>query len=210
MKDNLTQIVCVLDRSGSMSHLTSDTIGGYNTFIEKQRKDPGEAWVTTVLFDNQYEVLHDAADIKTLPPITGREYYARGMTALYDAVGRTINEVGNKLESLPERERPSKVIAVIITDGLENASKEYGKDRVKEMITLRTERYGWQFIFMGANIDSAAEAQKIGIAAQFSMDYDVSDAGTAAVYTSADRAVRQMRSTGKVNQSWREDEKRNQ
>lgn len=202
MKQNLTQIVCILDRSGSMSNLTSDTIGGYNTFIENQKLEPGEAWVTTVLFDDRYELLTDGEDIRTIKTMTSKEYYARGTTALYDAVGKTIDEVGHKLALKAEEERPSKVIVVIITDGLENSSKEYTKSQVKEMITHQTEKYSWQFIFMGANIDSAAEASSIGIDEKFSMDYMATDMGTMAVYASADRAVRQMRSTGKVDAGW--------
>ncbi len=207
MKENLTQIVCILDRSGSMSGLVKDTIGGYNTFIENQKQEPGEALVTTILFDDQYEVLINAADIKAVQPITGKDYFARGMTALYDAVGKTIDDLGHRLAGMAEEERPSKVIMVIITDGLENASKEYSQNRVKEMITHQTEKYSWQFIFMGANIDSAKEASSIGINADFSMDYAATGAGTASVYASADRAVSQMRACGKINNDWRSQEK---
>ncbi len=206
MKNDLTQIVCILDRSGSMSALESDTIGGYNRFIESQKEEQGEAWVTTVLFDDKYELLYDAADIKTLQPMTNQEYYARGMTALYDAVGKTIVDIGHRLAKLAEEERPSKVIVVIITDGLENSSKEYDKNKVKDMITHQTQKYNWQFIFMGANIDSAAEAASIGIDEKFSMDYAATDLGTARVYASADRAVRQMRGEGRVDAGWNSDD----
>ncbi|HHV13109.1 MAG TPA: VWA domain-containing protein [Clostridiales bacterium] len=202
MRNDLTQIVCILDRSGSMSTLELDTIGGYNRFIESQKEDQGEAWVTTVLFDDKYELLYDAADIKTVQPMTNKEYYARGMTALYDAIGKTIVDIGHRLAMLAEEERPSKVIVVIITDGQENSSKEYDKDRVKEMITHQTQKYNWQFIFMGANIDSAAEAASIGIDEKFSMDYAATNLGTARVYAGADRAVRQMRGEGRVDAGW--------
>ncbi len=202
MKNDLTQIVCILDRSGSMAALESDTIGGYNKFIESQKEEQGEAWVTTVLFDDKYELLYDAANVKTLRPITNKEYYARGMTALYDAVGKTIVDIGHRLAMLAEEERPSKVIVVIITDGQENSSKEYDKGKIKDMITHQTQKYNWQFLFMGANIDSAAEAAAIGIDEKFSMDYAATDHGTARVYASADRAVRQMRGEGSVDAGW--------
>lgn len=207
MRDNLTQIVCILDRSGSMSNLATDTIGGYNTFIENQKLLPGEAWVTTVLFDDMYELLLNSEDIKTVKPITEKEYFARGMTSLYDAIGKTINDVGHKLAMKADEERPSKVIVVIITDGMENSSKEYDKNRVKEMITHQSEKYSWQFIFMGANIDSAAEASSIGILKAFSMNYDATAEGTAHVYASTNRAVGQMRTTGKVQTNWNSDKR---
>lgn len=205
MRNDLTQIVCILDRSGSMSSLVSDTIGGYNTFIESQKLEQGEAWVTTVLFDDRYELLYDTVDIKSLQPMTNKEYYPRGMTALFDAVGRTIDDVGHRLETRAEEERPSKVIVVIITDGHENSSKDYSISKVKEMVVHQTEKYNWQFIFMGANIDSAAEASSIGIDKKFSMDYAATIYGTARVYASADRVVSQLRSTGKVEDGWKSD-----
>jgi uncharacterized protein YegL len=163
MNDNLTEIAAILDRSGSMEHLTDDTIGGYNSFIKEQREQPGEARLTTVLFDDQYELLHDRVNIKKMKPITRREYSARGMTALLDALGKTINDIGAKLRDTPEPERPGKVIFFIITDGMENASKEFSNEKVKEMVELQKNTYNWEFIFVGADIDAFDAARSIGI-----------------------------------------------
>lgn len=205
MKDNLTEIVFILDRSGSMQALTEDTIGGYNAFIEEQKKQDGEANLTTVLFDDRYEVLHDSVNIKDVKPLTNNEYTARGMTALMDAVGRTINSVGDRLSKMDEADRPSKVIVVITTDGMENASTEFTKKQIKDMITHQTEKYNWQFMFLGANIDAASEAQSIGISPQFASNYCYTKVGTDALYKTMSKTVASYRSTGSVEANWKAD-----
>lgn len=194
MKKNLTEIVFILDRSGSMSNLTADTIGGFNSMIENQKKEEGEAFVTTVLFDDQYELLHNHKDINDVKPITNQEYFARGMTALLDAIGRTINSVGKRLSDTPEEERPEKVIFVITTDGMENASREFTRATIKEMIEHQQTKYSWQFMFLGANIDAVAEADSLGIAASHSHTYTATAQGTSSVYAAMDDAVSCLRS----------------
>ena len=193
MKKNLTEMVFILDRSGSMCSLTSDTIGGFNSMIESQKNEEGEAYVTTVLFDDEYEVLHDHINIQDIKPITNTEYFARGMTALLDAVGKTINSVGSRLSNTPEDERPDKVIFVITTDGLENASKEFEKNTVKEMIEHQQNKYSWTFIFLGANMDAVGEAASLGINKSYSHTYTASAQGTSSVYTSLDATMSCLR-----------------
>ncbi len=194
MKKDLTELVFILDRSGSMAQLTSDTIGGYNSMIEKQKAESGEAFVTTVLFDDQYEFLHDHVSLQKVKPITNKEYYARGMTALLDAVGRTINTIGERLNKTPEEERPEKVVIVITTDGLENSSREFTREQVKNMITHQQDKYSWNFIFLGANMDAVSEAAKIGIDANFARNYTASSDSTANLYVSISDTVACMRS----------------
>ena len=213
MKDNLTKIVFILDRSGSMQHLTSDTIGGFNGFIEQQKKEDGEALLTTVLFDDRYEVLHDNVPLEAVKPLTDKEYFARGMTALLDAVGKTINTVGGQLSAMQECDRPSKVIFVITTDGMENASREFTHAKIKEMIEHQTNVYSWQFLFLGANIDASAAAESIGIKADFATNYNADSAGTGRMYATVSRSVGSFRHSGIVNKDWsagiEEDEKGN-
>ncbi len=178
MKESLTELVFILDRSGSMYSLTSDTIGGFNSLIEKQKAQPGDADVTTVLFDNEYEILHDHLPLREIRPLTEKEYCVQGCTALLDAVGMTINAVGARLNNTPENERPGKVVVVIVTDGEENASHEYTKAQVKKMITHQQEKYSWDFIFLGANIDAEQEASSLGIRRDFARNYEASKEGT--------------------------------
>lgn len=202
MNPNLTEIIFLLDRSGSMSHIADDTIGGYNSFIEKQKNEPGEARLTTVLFDDQYELLHDAVPLQDVQPLTRDTYFARGMTALMDAVGRTINSVGERLATTPEDERPSKVIFVITTDGLENYSREFDRQRVKNMIEHQTTKYSWQFMFLGANIDAAGEAESIGISRDYAANYAATDIGTDALFTTMSATVSDYRIKGAVDGAW--------
>lgn len=189
MKKNLTEMVFILDRSGSMQHLTDDTIGGFNSMIENQKKEEGEAFVTTALFDDQYELLHDHIDIKEIQPITNNEYYARGMTALLDAIGKTINSIGSRLSATPEDERPDKVIFVITTDGMENASREFVKSTVKDMIEHQQSKYSWTFMFLGANMDAVGEAASLGINTDFARTYTADTWGTQSVYSSVSNAM---------------------
>ena len=198
------QIICILDRSGSMKNLAGDTIGGYNSFIEKQRKEEGSAEVTTVLFDDQYDKIVDAVDIRDVPELTSKEYYARGMTALLDAVGRTIMDTAGRMEKegiCPEKRR---VIFFIMTDGQENDSKEYDRASVKAMIETATKEYNWNFIFMGANIDSVSEAASIGIDSKHAVDYDYNGAGIRQSFDRMDAAVSEMRETGTVGDQWKD------
>ena len=194
MKKNLTEMVFILDRSGSMQNLTTDTIGGFNSMIENQKSEDGEAYVTTVLFDDNYELLHNHVNIQDIKPITSKEYYARGMTALLDAIGKTINTIGNRLSNTPEDERPDKVIFVITTDGLENASREFNKKTVREMIEHQQDKYSWTFMFLGANMDAVSEAASLGINTDFAKTYTASNIGTQSVYTSMSKAMSCARS----------------
>lgn len=193
LKKNLTELVFILDRSGSMHNLVNDTIGGFNSMIENQKKEPGEAYVTTVLFYDQYKLLHDHINLKDIQPITDREYYTRGMTALLDAIGKTINNIGSRLNETPEDERPDKVIFVITTDGYENSSREFTKSHVKEMIKHQQEKYSWTFMFLGANMDAVSEASNLGINADFARTYTANEVGTESVYTSISNTIGVMR-----------------
>lgn len=193
MKQNLTELVFILDRSGSMSSLESDTIGGFNSMIEKQKKETGEAYVTTVLFNHEYTLLHDHVNLQDVQPMTAGDYWTRGTTALFDAVGSTINSVGRRLSDTPEDERPEKVIFVITTDGYENASKEFNRSKVKEMIEHQQSKYSWLFMFLGANIDAAEEASNMGINAMFARTYTASDVGTTSVYSAVTEALASTR-----------------
>jgi len=203
MKENLTEMVFILDRSGSMSNLTKDTIGGFNTMIENQKKEDGEAVLTTVLFDDMYELLHDGVNIQDVKELTNKEYYARGMTALLDAIGKTINSVGERLSKTKEEDRPSKIIFVITTDGQENSSKEFTQKQIKEMIEHQTNTYNWQFMFLGANIDTVSTAQSFGISGQFASNYTANSRGTDALYTTLSKSVSSYRSVGVVDSDWK-------
>ena len=158
MKQNLTELVFILDRSGSMAGLEKDTIGGYNAMLEQQRKVDGECIITTVLFDNHYSLLHDRIDIRAVKPITGKDYFVGGSTALLDAIGKTIQKIATAQKNTAEDYRAEKVMFVIITDGAENASREYSASQVKEIIQRQKERFHWEFIFLGANIDAVETA----------------------------------------------------
>lgn len=181
MNVNLTEIIFLLDRSGSMGGLEEDTIGGFNSFIKKQSQLDGEVKVTTVLFDDQYEILWNGIDAKKVK-LTHENYYVRGCTALLDAVGKTILDVGYRLSNTNEKERARKVIFVITTDGLENASREFTYKKIKELIKHQEEKYNWEFIFLGANIDVVKEAKSIGINRNNAFKYEASKAGVEVMY----------------------------
>ena len=203
MKKNLTELVFILDRSGSMAGLEADTIGGFNAMIEKQRKEPGEAVISTVLFDNETEVIHDRIPLDRVPRLTEKEYYVRGCTALLDAVGGAIHHIGNVHKYAREEDRPEKTLFVITTDGMENASRRYTYDKVKSMIERQREKYGWEFLFLGANIDAAREAARFGIRADCAADYHADSIGTEAVYESVCEAVCQVRRAAPLKASWK-------
>lgn len=193
------QIICILDRSGSMSSLVTDTIGGYNSFIEKQKQESGEAEITTVLFDNQYEKITDGVDIKDVKELTSAEYYARGTTALLDAVGMTITDTLGKMEKAGICPAKRRVLIMIMTDGYENASKEYSKADVKALVEATTKNYNWNYIFMGANIDSVAEAGSIGISRRHAANYSHDDKGVRESFDRMNEAAMEVRESGTVD-----------
>ncbi|NCA91954.1 VWA domain-containing protein [bacterium] len=203
MKDNLTELVFILDRSGSMGGLEGDTIGGYNSFIGKQKAEDGEAFLSTVLFDDRFEVIHNRVDIKSVKPLTDKEYFVRGSTALLDSIGRGIDAIGIKLKGTPEAERPAKVLFVITTDGMENASREYSAKRVKEMIQHQTDKYGWEFLFLGANIDAIGVAQNMGIRAERAVRYNNDSRGVEMNYCVMSDAVSGFRRSKKIDDKWK-------
>lgn len=193
MKKGLTEIVFILDRSGSMSGLEADTIGGFNSMIAKQKKEEGEAYVSTVLFDDVCEVLHDRVPMDKVPVMTEDEYFVRGSTALLDAVGGAIHHIANVHKYARPEDRPEKTLFIITTDGMENASRYYSYDKVQAMIKKEQDKYGWEFIFIGANIDAALEAKKFGIRKERAVNYVHDEMGTEAVYRSVSKAVCAMR-----------------
>ena len=203
MKKNLTEIVFILDRSGSMAGLEDDTIGGFNAMIAKQKEEPGEAIVSTVLFDNESVVVHDRVDIQKIEPMTRKDYYVRGCTALLDAVGGAIHHIGNVHKYAREEDRPEKTLFVITTDGMENASHRYSYDRVRRMIEHEKEKYGWEFLFLGANIDAAREAARFGIDADRAANYHADHRGTAIIYEAMSQAVCNVRASRPMNGDWK-------
>mgnify|MGYP001315120547 CR=1 FL=1 len=192
----MIELVFILDRSGSMSGLEKDTIGGFNSMLEKQRKEPGDAVVSTVLFDNETEVIHDRIAIADVPSLTDNEYFVRGCTALLDAVGGAIHHIGNVHKYARKEDVPEKTLFIITTDGMENASRHYTYDKVSAMIERQKERYGWEFIFLGANIDAAAEARRFGIDESMSVNYQCDEVGTALNYKVISEAITSVRSCG--------------
>ena len=199
----MTELVFILDRSGSMAGLEKDTIGGFNSLIEKQRKEPGTAVVSTVLFDNESEVIHDRLPLESIPPMTDKEYYVRGCTALLDAVGGAIHHIGNVHKYARREDVPDKTLFVITTDGMENASRRYDSERVRKMIQRQKERYGWEFIFLGANIDATAEAKRFGIAPERAANYHCDEAGTALNYEVISDVVCAVRMGVDIDEDWK-------
>ena len=193
MKKGLTELVFILDRSGSMSGLEADTIGGFNSLIEKQKQEDGEAFVTTVLFDNRTETLHDRVDLKKIEPMNEKQYYVRGSTALLDAVGSTIRHIAQIHKYAREEDRPEKTLFIITTDGMENASRHYNYDEVRRMVEHEKEKYGWEFLFLGANIDAAETAGRFGIHANRAVNYENDRRGTDLNYKVLSRAVSAVR-----------------
>ena len=204
MKKNLTELVMILDRSGSMGGLESDTIGGYNSMLKRQREAEGEVLVSTVLFDDRSEVLYDRVPLEKMPQMTEKEYYVRGCTALLDAVGGAVRHIGNVHKYAREEDRPEKTIFVITTDGLENASREYSYDRVKKMVERQKEKYGWEFLFLGANIDAIETAGRFGITPDRAANYHSDSRGTALNYEVLADTVCEMRvSAAPVSAKWK-------
>ncbi|HHZ00598.1 MAG TPA: hypothetical protein PLV23_08410 [Sedimentibacter sp.] len=203
MKSNLTELVFILDRSGSMAGLETDTIGGFNSVLDKQKKEEGDALVTTVLFDHDYELLHDRINIKNLEGISAKEYYVRGTTALLDAMGRTINYIGNAISDTAKEDRPDKVVFVIITDGMENSSQEFSKDKVKAMIEKQKKEYSWEFVFLGANMDAIKTAADFGIDEDRASNFCADSQGINLNYTAICNFVSEMRMGKKVGSGWK-------
>ena len=199
----MTELVFILDRSGSMSGLEGDTIGGFNSMIEKQKKEEGEAVVSTVLFDNESVVIHDRLPLGKVPRMTEREYFTRGCTALLDAVGGAIHHIGNVHKYARKEDVPEKTMFIITTDGYENASKRYDYDKVRKMIERQKERYGWEFLFLGANIDAAAEAKRFGISADRAVNYKCDEEGTALNYEVISDAVCSVRASRPLSADWK-------
>jgi len=203
MKKNLTEIVFILDRSGSMSGLEDDTIGGFNSLIRKQRTEEGEALISTVLFDNFSEVIHDRVPLDQVPEMTDKEYYVRGCTALLDAVGGAVHHIGNVHKYAREEDRPERTLFVITTDGMENASRRYSYDEVRRMIERQKEKYGWEFLFLGANIDAAKEAARFGIHADRAVNYHCDREGTALNYEVVAETICDVRAARPIQAGWK-------
>lgn len=205
MKNNITELVFILDRSGSMAGLEKDTIGGFNSLIEKQKKEEGECFITTVLFDNVSETLHDRVKLSEISPMTDRDYTVRGCTALLDAIGGTIRHIANIHKYVRPEDVPEHTVFAITTDGMENASCHYDSDTVKKMIGHEKEKYGWEFLFIGANIDAVETAGRMGIGADRAVNYYADPQGTGALYSSVSRAVSDVRCRASISSTWCED-----
>ncbi|MDO4553067.1 MAG: VWA domain-containing protein [Bacillota bacterium] len=203
MKKNLTEIVFILDRSGSMSGLEADTIGGFNSMIGEQKKAEGEALVSTVLFSNESVVLHDRADVQSIRPMTDEDYTPRGCTALLDAIGEAIRHIGNVHKYARSEDVPEHTMFVITTDGMENASRHYTSEKVKEMIERQKTKYGWEFLFLGANIDAVETARHFGIHEDRAVNYHADSAGTQLNYQAMGAAIRSVRCNEPLGKDWK-------
>lgn len=205
MKKGLTELVFILDKSGSMSGLETDTIGGYNSMLEKQKALEGECRITTVLFDNNYELLHDRIDIRAVSPISEKEYQVGGSTALLDALGRTISKIGNAQKHTADDYRAEKVLFVIITDGEENSSREYSAQKIKAQIERQKTKYGWEFIFLGANIDAVQTASRFGIAPDRAQNYHADSEGIELNFRVMSEAVATFRECAAMPEGWNDE-----
>ena len=202
-KNNTTEIVFILDRSGSMGGLEEDTIGGFNSMIKKQKKEDGECFVTTVLFDSKVETLHDRVKLSKVPEMTDKEYFVRGCTALLDATGSTIRHIEQIHKYIRKEDVPEHTIFIITTDGMENSSHEFTLEKVKKMIEKK-KKAGWEFLFLGANIDAVSTAKSFGIDKERAVNYHCDAAGTAINFRCLSQAIGSVRSKGKMDESWRE------
>ena len=203
MKKNLTEIIFILDRSGSMSGLEADTIGGFNSMIEKQKKADGEAMISTVLFDNVSEGIHDRVSVLDIQPMTDKDYTVRGCTALLDAIGGAIHHIGKIHKYARAEDVPEHTLFVITTDGMENASRHYNAERVKQMIERQKARYGWEFLFLGANIDAVETARHFGIGADRAVNYHSDSAGTQLNYEVLSEAICAVRGSVQLGADWK-------
>ena len=203
MRKNLTEIVFILDRSGSMSGLEADTIGGFNSMIEKQKKADGEALISTVLFDNTSEVIHDRVNVRDIKPMTDDDYTVRGCTVLLDAIGGAIHHIGNVHKYARAEDVPEHTMFVITTDGMENASRRYDSDKVKKMIERQKEKYGWEFLFLGANIDAVETARHFGIGADRAVNYHSDSEGTQLNYEVLSEAICAVRCSTPLSADWK-------
>lgn len=201
MGNGITELVFILDRSGSMGGLESDTIGGFNSMIEKQKKEPGKVYVSTVLFDNRSEVLHDRINLEDVPLMTEKDYYVRGSTALVDAIGGAIHHIVNIHKYAREEDVPEKTMFIITTDGMENASRHYSSNQIKAMIERQKEA-GWEFLFIGANIDAVETAGRYGIRRDRVANYKADRRGTQILYESVSEAVSNLRCDMSVSEGW--------
>ena len=202
MKKGLTELVFILDKSGSMGGLETDTIGGYNAMLAKQQEVEGECHITTVLFDNNYELLYDRIDIKAVSPISEKEYQVGGSTALLDAIGRTIYKIGNAQKHTADDYRAEKVMFVIITDGEENSSREYSAEKIKAQIERQKEKYGWEFVFLGANIDAIETAGRFGISADRAQNYHSDSEGIELNFRVMSEVVAEYRECSEISKGW--------
>ena len=205
MKKNLTEMVFILDRSGSMSGLEADTIGGFNSMIERQKNAEGEALVSTVLFSNDSVVIHDRVDLRKIEPMTNQQYYVGGCTALIDALGGAIHHIGNVHKYAREEDRPEHTIFIITTDGMENASRRYSSDEVKAMVKRQKEKYGWEFLFLGANIDAVETAAHYGIGADRAVNYVNDEKGQQLNYRVLSETVCSLRANRPIGAKWKAD-----
>ena len=203
MRKNLTEIVFILDRSGSMSGLEADTIGGFNSMIEKQKKAEGEALISTVLFDNTSEVIHDRISVRNIKPMTEEDYTVRGCTALLDAIGGAIHHIGNVHKYARAEDVPEHTMFVITTDGMENASRRYDSEKVKKMIEHQKEKYGWEFLFLGANIDAVETARHFGISEDRAVNYHSDSEGTQLNYEVVSDAICAVRCSAPLSADWK-------
>ncbi len=205
MKKNLTEMIFILDKSGSMSGLETDTIGGFNSMIERQKKEQGEALVSTVLFSDNSVVIHDRVDIRKIEPLTEKQYYVDGSTALIDAMGQAIHQIGNVHKYARNEDVPEHTTFVITTDGMENASHMYSSDQFKKIVERQKNRYGWEFLFLGANIDAVETAGKFGIGADRAIRFHNDRRGVALNYETVSRTVGSMRMNAPVAADWKRD-----
>ena len=202
MKNNLTEIVFILDRSGSMAGLEGDTIGGFNAMVERQKKEPGKALLSAVLFSDESRVLYDRVDIRKVEPMTERQYQVGGCTALLDAIGGAVRHIANVHKYARREDRPAKTVFVITTDGLENASRSYSYDEVQRLVKHEQEKYGWEFLFLGANMDAISAARSFGIRADRAVRYKSDSVGTMLNYQVVSETVAQMRKNEKIDADW--------
>ena len=205
VKNGLTELVFILDRSGSMAGLEDDTVGGFNAMIEKQKRESGECFVSTVLFDHETEVLHDRVKLSRVPIMTKNDYSVRGSTALIDAIGGAIHHIGNIHKYARPEDVPEHTMFIITTDGMENASHRYSSDDVKRMIERQKEKYGWEFLFIGANIDAVETAKKYGIGEDRAVNYVADSKGTDVLYKAVGYAVSNMRASAPISREWRDE-----